>query len=290
MKNTCSHHEKCGFFRLSGHHVSWICFHSSRLRKVKINCKPTPQRCRKKVMTMKKFIVKNSASGKNTIEKFPESSLSFCGSESNSSRCLFALKISRITSCNYFDNDNKAIKRSQWCADKPRTWFANGVGQLWRLHRHFVVHSSTILKFIPSFVRCWQQMHKRGNRIVSFCPASFAQRHKFTFSTRQQCFRLDELSQNSGTLGRSQKKNINTLQQPIAFRIEGSCNSPETTKLSTWLWRCICIAEGCNIRTSAQDRSQVLGFGGQMHLFGAKVFVFIICLKQIFLGTTKFGG
>jgi len=38
-----------------------------------------------------------------------------------------------------------------------------------------------------------------------------------------------------------------------------------------------------------QTRSQVLRFGGQNTFFGGNIFVFTICLKQIFLSTTKFG-
>jgi len=30
-------------------------------------------------------------------------------------------------------------------------------------------------------------------------------------------------------------------------------------------------------------------FGGQIHLYGGNIFIFVICLKQIFLGTTQFG-
>ena len=29
---------------------------------------------------------------------------------------------------------------------------------------------------------------------------------------------------------------------------------------------------------------------GQIHFYGGKILIFIICLKQIFLSTTKFGG
>jgi len=39
-----------------------------------------------------------------------------------------------------------------------------------------------------------------------------------------------------------------------------------------------------------QARSQVLGFGGKNTSLGGKIFVFIVCLKQVFLRTTKFGG
>jgi len=43
--------------------------------------------------------------------------------------------------------------------------------------------------------------------------------------------------------------------------------------------------------TCIQDRTQVLMFGrGKIQFYGANIFVFIICLKQIFLGRTKFGG
>ena len=38
-----------------------------------------------------------------------------------------------------------------------------------------------------------------------------------------------------------------------------------------------------------QARSQVLGFGGKNTSLGGKIFVFIVCLKQVFLRTTKFG-
>jgi len=46
--------------------------------------------------------------------------------------------------------------------------------------------------------------------------------------------------------------------------------------------------EGIAVRQ--QDRSQVLKFGEEKnrHL-GGKIFVFILCLKQSFLGTPKFG-
>jgi len=39
-----------------------------------------------------------------------------------------------------------------------------------------------------------------------------------------------------------------------------------------------------------QARNQALRFEGQNAFLGGKIFVFIICLKQIFLSTTKFGG
>jgi len=39
----------------------------------------------------------------------------------------------------------------------------------------------------------------------------------------------------------------------------------------------------------AQACSQVSGFGGKIH-FGGKEFYFIVCLKQIFLGTTELMG
>jgi len=38
-----------------------------------------------------------------------------------------------------------------------------------------------------------------------------------------------------------------------------------------------------------QARSQALRFGVKNTFYGGKIFVFILCLKQIFMGTTKFG-
>jgi len=32
------------------------------------------------------------------------------------------------------------------------------------------------------------------------------------------------------------------------------------------------------------------GLGGKIHFYGGKILIFIICLKQIFLSTTKFAG
>jgi len=32
------------------------------------------------------------------------------------------------------------------------------------------------------------------------------------------------------------------------------------------------------------------GLGGKIHFYGGKILIFITCLKQIFLSTTKFGG
>jgi len=47
----------------------------------------------------------------------------------------------------------------------------------------------------------------------------------------------------------------------------------------------------CRQFCQKEARSQVLRFGGgKIHLQEGKIFVFIICLKQIFLSTTKFGG
>ena len=45
-----------------------------------------------------------------------------------------------------------------------------------------------------------------------------------------------------------------------------------------------------NAWTLLQVRSQVLTFGGENLFLGGKILVFMICLKQIFLGTTNFGG
>jgi len=42
-------------------------------------------------------------------------------------------------------------------------------------------------------------------------------------------------------------------------------------------------------KTCKQVRGQVLRFGGAKYIFRGKTFVLIICLKQIFLGTTHFG-
>jgi len=40
-----------------------------------------------------------------------------------------------------------------------------------------------------------------------------------------------------------------------------------------------------------QARSQVSRFGGAQYIFrGSKIFAFTICLEQIFMGATKFGG
>ena len=39
-----------------------------------------------------------------------------------------------------------------------------------------------------------------------------------------------------------------------------------------------------------QARSQVLKFEGSEYISGGEIFVFIICLKEIFLGTAKRGG
>jgi len=39
-----------------------------------------------------------------------------------------------------------------------------------------------------------------------------------------------------------------------------------------------------------QARSQVFRFGEKIHFYGGKILIFIICLKQIFLSKTKFGG
>jgi len=33
----------------------------------------------------------------------------------------------------------------------------------------------------------------------------------------------------------------------------------------------------------------IKALGGKMHFYGGKILIFIICLKQIFLSTTKFG-
>ena len=40
----------------------------------------------------------------------------------------------------------------------------------------------------------------------------------------------------------------------------------------------------------SQVRSQDLRFAGKMHFRGASLLIFVVCLKQIFLRTTKFGG
>jgi len=69
-----------------------------------------------------------------------------------------------------------AIK-SQKCV----RWVANGIDQLWHFDRHFGLDISTNLKFVNSFVNCWQHLHTRNSGIVSFYPASFAHRHRFTF-------------------------------------------------------------------------------------------------------------
>jgi len=46
--------------------------------------------------------------------------------------------------------------------------------------------------------------------------------------------------------------NIQTLPTVLnAFRIEGSCDAPETTKFSTGLQQCVYVANGYNIRTFA---------------------------------------
>jgi len=50
-----------------------------------------------------------------------------------------------------------------------------------------------------------------------------------------------------------------------------------------WLKICVVTAP------FAQACRQVLRFGGK-YICRGKDFVFIVCLKQIFLGTTKFGG
>jgi len=39
-----------------------------------------------------------------------------------------------------------------------------------------------------------------------------------------------------------------------------------------------------------QAHSQVFRFGEKIHFYGGKILIFIICLKQIFLSKTKFGG
>ena len=86
---------------------------------------------------------------------------------------------------------------------------------------------------------------------MSFYPASFAQRYKFTFSTRCRCFRLDKLSQNSCMLHKQRNKHTNACHSTIAFRIESSCDAPETTKVSTWLQQCVYIAIRYNRGTLA---------------------------------------
>jgi len=44
-------------------------------------------------------------------------------------------------------------------------------------------------------------------------------------------------------------------------------------------------------RTQFQARRQFLGSGrGKIHFWRGKIFVFVMCLKQIFLGTTQFEG
>jgi len=44
------------------------------------------------------------------------------------------------------------------------------------------------------------------------------------------------------------------------------------------------------VHATHQARSQVLRFRGAKYILGGTIFVFIIFLKQTFLGTRKFGG
>jgi len=46
----------------------------------------------------------------------------------------------------------------------------------------------------------------------------------------------------------------------------------------------------CCLHRGSQARGQVLRFEGKIHFRRGKIFVFIVCLKHFFLGTTNFGG
>jgi len=66
------------------------------------------------------------------------------------------------------------------------------------------------------------------------------------------------------------------------------------------LWKKFCYISGPNglkqniliadTILQSQASNRVLRFGEEKYIFRGKVFIFIICLKQIFLSTTKLGG
>jgi len=108
---------------------------------------------------------------------------------------FICFKTIQIFSCNNIDNGNKMAQvRSVTCrANKSYelrveliSWDALAVAAVRPVW--------LVRKFVQRSVNSWHQFRKCGNRIVSFYPARFAQRYKFTFSTRCRCFRLDKLS------------------------------------------------------------------------------------------------
>jgi len=86
---------------------------------------------------------------------------------------------------------------------------------------------------------------------MSFYPASCAQNYKFTFSTRCRCSVWTNFHRVDARCA-DREVNIETLPTVLnAFRIEGSCDAPETTKFSTGLQQGVYVAIGYNIRSFA---------------------------------------
>jgi len=64
--------------------------------------------------------------------------------------------------------------------------------------------------------------------------------------------------------------------------LRGSCHNKHTVL--------IVIQSRTSLLITARAVARFFGFGGEKYIFRGQDFCFIICLKQIFLGTKNFGG
>ena len=78
-------------------------------------------------------------------------------------------------------------------------------------------------------------------------------------------------------------KKIGCLFQPISSEASDVFTLWVVRSFSVWYFS---VLSAFFIR---HPHSQVLTFGGTKHIFMGKYFVFIMCLKQTFIGTAKLG-